>query len=173
MIPYNYSIPTHDTLLIMPTRYFRAGVGIVIYNSSYEVAFFERVKHPAGWEFPQGGISLNEHLNDTLWRELHEEVGLLREDIFSVTEFPDWLSYQEPETYIEHSIPRIGQIHHWFFLKLKPDTDIDLARATDNEFKNWKWSSFIDATKEVDPRKQRVYETLCAFFFENIQKTPL
>ena len=41
------------------TRFFRAGVGTVIYNSKGQVAWFERAQNPVGvWQFQQGGIDL-------------------------------------------------------------------------------------------------------------------
>lgn len=73
----------------LETRYFRAGVGTVIYNAAGRVVHFERTQNPAGmWQFQQGGIDLDEQPADTLWRELAEEVGLTKEDFDDVHEYP-------------------------------------------------------------------------------------
>ena len=40
----------------MPTRFFRAGVGTVIYNDKEEIVIFKRAQPPVGlWELQQGG----------------------------------------------------------------------------------------------------------------------
>ena len=78
------------------TRFFRAGVGTVIYNSAGEVAIFERAQNPIGaWQFQQGGIDLGEDFTTTLWRELSEEIGLKEIDFHTMNEYPNWTLYQD------------------------------------------------------------------------------
>jgi len=155
----------------MPTRFFRAGVGTVIYNEDGQVAFFERAQEPVGvWQFQQGGIDLDENPNDTLWRELMEEVGLSRDDIECVTELPGWLPYEDLLASTDPSVPRIGQIHRWFFLKLNVKSTIDLAKATDDEFKAWKWIAFENIISVPHKFKQHVYQKLYDFFKLEILK---
>lgn len=153
----------------MSSRYFRAGVGTVIHNKRNEVAFFRRAKHPVGiWQFQQGGIDEDETTQQTLWRELHEEVGLSESDIAQVDEFPDWLSYQDLDATTDHTIIRLGQTHRWFFLRLKDDISIDLSRATDAEFDDWSWVSFEEAIQRTGEHKQHVYQTLYSYFKKHI-----
>lgn len=149
----------------MSTRFFRASIGTVIYNNDGRVAFFERLQHPEGiWQFQQGGIDLGETLEQALWREVQEEVGLTRDDIEMVTERPDWTLYEDPPAVTDSSLARMGQVHHWYFLKLKSDVNIDLEKATDKEFKNWKWITFDEAIALTNPNKQHVYRALEEFF---------
>ncbi len=155
----------------MPTRFFRAGVGTVIYNEDGNVAFFRRKQHPPGiWQFQQGGIDDGETPEQTLWRELLEEVGLTKESIATTHELESWLIYQE----LDGGDPtnrRIGQAHRWYFLKLKPSVVIDLTLATDQEFDEWKWVTFPEAIAATGSHKQAVYRTLYEFFVSHIQKT--
>lgn len=82
----------------MATRYFRAGVGTVIYNDAGQIAIFKRVQPPVGiWELQQGGIDSGEVPEETLWRELHEEVGIIKDDIEHITSVPGWTIYQRAE----------------------------------------------------------------------------
>ncbi len=149
----------------MQNRYFRAGVGTVIYNSNNELAFFRRAQYPAGiWQFQQGGIDTNESVTTTLWRELKEEVGLTEDAVSLVTELPHWTVYQDLQTAQDDSAPRLGQAHCWFYLRLKEDESIDLSNATDNEFDEWKWVSFSEAISLTNDHKKHVYETLHVFF---------
>jgi putative (di)nucleoside polyphosphate hydrolase len=147
------------------TRFFRAGVGTVIYNEQHQVAIFKRAKYPVGvWQFQQGGIDLGEETETTLWRELHEEIGLTKDDIAEITEMPEWTVYPTADALAEASKSRIGQAHKWYFLKLRPNTTIDLSLATDQEASDYKFVSFAEAIAETEPLKQPVYHTLKRYF---------
>lgn len=157
----------------MKNRYFRAGVGTVIYKDAATVALFRRSKYPVGlWQFQQGGIDLGEDTETTLWRELAEEAGLVKEDFESTILMPNWTVYQDNHTEADNTAARFGQAHRWFFLKLKPTATIDLTKATDDEFDEWKWTSFEEALRVTGDRKKHVYETLHVFFRTKILQTP-
>jgi putative (di)nucleoside polyphosphate hydrolase len=153
----------------MSTRYFRAGVGTVIYNTKGEIAIFKRSMFPIGiWQFQQGGIDLGEVPEVTLWRELKEEVGLEKDDILTTTPVPGWHAYQDIGASTDPTIPRIGQVHTWFFVQLKPEVSIDLTRATDKEFSEWKFTSFEEAIATTSDHKKHIYEMLHTYFKKNI-----
>ncbi|MFQ3190305.1 MAG: putative (di)nucleoside polyphosphate hydrolase, partial [Paraglaciecola sp.] len=59
---------------------FRANVGIVICNELGQV-FWARRYGQHSWQFPQGGIDEGETAEQTMYRELHEEVGLKPEHV--------------------------------------------------------------------------------------------
>ena len=152
----------------MQDRHFRAGVGTVIYNQTNQVALWRRAVPPVGtWQFQQGGIDTGEQPEQTLWRELSEETGLTQTDIMNVHEYPNWtLQVYPPEILNQPSQPnsdRLGQVHKWFFLALKPDTTIDLARAADKEFDDFKWVTWDEALSIPPAYKVHVYEELCHY----------
>lgn len=149
----------------MSTRFFRAGVGTVIYNQSGEIALFERAAYPVGvWQFQQGGIDIGESVTDALWRELKEEVGLGTDDFLSVVEMPKWTVYQDDNSVTDSTISRFGQAHRWFFLELKADVEIDLSRATDDEFSDFRWTNFSEAISITTKLKRHVYQELAEFY---------
>lgn len=151
------------------TRFFRAGVGTVIYNQAGQVAWFERAQHPVGvWQFQQGGIDLGEDTQTTLWRELQEEVGLQPEDFAAVHEYPHWTVYQYDYTINDTSKSRFGQAHRWYFLKLKDDVIIDLSKATEQEASAIRFISFAEVLTETDNFKKHVYLELSNYFTANI-----
>ena len=153
----------------MVNRFFRASIGTVVYNDNNDVAFFERLQHPEGiWQFQQGGIDIGEHFEEALWREVQEEIGLLKENFDVITEREGWTLYEDAPALHDKTIVRLGQVHHWYFLKLKSDIEIDLSKATDNEFKNWKWVTFDEAVSLTNPNKQHVYKMLQEFFLEHL-----
>jgi putative (di)nucleoside polyphosphate hydrolase len=157
------------------TRFFRAGVGTVIYNSAGKVALFKRAQHPVGiWQFQQGGIDLGEDTMTTLWRELKEEIGLEETDFDLVTEYPKWTVHQHQHTEADATKSRLGQAHRWYFMKLKDDVEIDLAAATEVEASDFDWVSFAKAIEITDELKKHVYQELEAHFTQHIfnqQKT--
>jgi putative (di)nucleoside polyphosphate hydrolase len=157
----------------MPTRFFRAGVGTVIYNSAYQIAIFKRAQPPVGvWELQQGGIDVGESLEATLWRELHEEVGIIKDDIEQVTKMPGWTVYQRAE-HLDDSDNMIGQAHSWFFLKLRAGRDINLANSLEDEASDFRWTTFEELISITGDHKRHVYETVHEFFRNEIQKTSL
>jgi putative (di)nucleoside polyphosphate hydrolase len=151
------------------TRFFRAGVGTVIYNQAGRVAIFERSQYPVGvWQFQQGGIDLEEDTQTTLWRELSEETGLVKEDMELVTEYPVWTVYQDVNSVHDSSKSRLGQAHRWYFLKLKDTVYIDLSQATEIEASDFKWVSFDEAIAKTEELKKHVYRELETYFKEVI-----
>lgn len=153
------------------TRFFRAGVGTVIYNEENKVAMFKRAKYPVGvWQFQQGGIDLGEDTETTLWRELKEEVGLEASDIEQVDELEKWTIYPTQNALDDANKSRIGQAHKWYFLKLKPGTTINLSKATDEEASAFRFNTFTEAIAETEDLKKPVYQELERFFDEKIKK---
>jgi len=157
------------------TRFFRAGVGTVIYNQKGEVALFERAQNPSGvWQFQQGGIDTNEHPEETLWRELKEEIGLEESDFSSITKMPNWTVHQHEHSISDATKSRIGQAHLWYFLELKSEVEIDLSKALEHEASDFRWTTFTDAINVTGDLKKHVYHDLEKYFLEHIlphQKT--
>jgi putative (di)nucleoside polyphosphate hydrolase len=153
----------------MENPHYRAGVGTVIYNQNHEVALFRRCVPPVGtWQFQQGGIDAGEVLETTLWRELLEETGLSEADIVTTTPYPTATVQTYPPEILQ--LPdqpnplRLGQVHRWYFLELKPEINIDLNKAHDEEFDDWKWVSWEEALAVPPSYKVHVYQELYEYF---------
>ena len=155
-------------------QYFRVGAGSVIYNEHGEILLFARTDITALWQLPQGGMDPGESSEENLWRELFEETAINKTDIDQVDLYPDWLLYEYPP----EIRPRVrdgnclGQIHKWYFLKLKSGTEIDVSKAVDNEFNQVKWSTFGELMKQTDHFKYQVYVKLSEYFDANIKPKP-
>ena len=96
-----------------------------------------------------------------MFRELHEEVGLLPEHISIVARTRDWLRYEVPDRYIRRDARGHykGQKQIWFLLQLLGhDWDLNL-RATDHpEFDAWRWNDYWVPLDAVVEFKRGVYE---------------
>jgi putative (di)nucleoside polyphosphate hydrolase len=97
---------------------FRANVGIVLTRGSGEVFLGGRLGG-RGWQFPQGGVNRGEQIEEALFRELKEEIGLEPHDVEVLGSTRGWLRYRLPRQYIRDRC--IGQKQRWFLLKLVGD----------------------------------------------------
>lgn len=138
---------------------YRPNVGIIICNGRNEVFWGKRVNEHA-WQFPQGGIKAGETPERAMYRELHEEVGLLEEHVKVLGRTRDWLRYDVPTEWVrrESRSHYKGQKQIWYLLRfVGRDCDVKL-RATDHpEFDAWRWSDYWDPLESVIAFKRDVY----------------
>ena len=101
---------------------YRSNVAIVIGDGNGRLFWAKRVGQQA-WQFPQGGIDHGESVEDALYRELYEEVGLKSDDVKILQRSKRWLRYNIPEQMQrKHSKPLcIGQKQRWFYLQMTCD----------------------------------------------------
>ena len=145
---------------------FRANVGIVICNELGQV-FWARRYGQHSWQFPQGGIDENETAEQTMYRDLHEEVGLKPEDVKILAVTKNWLRYKLPKRLVRQgSNPVcIGQKQKWFLLQLTcKEEDVDLLHSSHPEFDNWRWVSFWYPVRNVVSFKREVYRRVMKEF---------
>lgn len=138
---------------------FRYGVGIILVNSNRQLFLAKRIGKDA-WQFPQGGMKENETPEQTMFRELKEEIGLREEDVKVLAATRRWLRYRLPKRLVRHySQPLcVGQKQKWFLLRLvNSDTAINLAATENPEFDSWAWVSYWYPLSQVVAFKRRVY----------------
>src|SRR5690606_15267058 len=110
--------------------------------------------------FPQGGIKRGESPEQAMYRELHEEVGLLPEHVRLIGRTREWLRYDVPTHWVrrEWRGHYRGQKQIWFLIRLVGrDTDIDLRASGHPEFDAWRWNSFWVPLEAVIEFKREVY----------------
>ncbi len=138
---------------------FRQNVGIVICNKLGKLLWAKRIGQN-GWQFPQGGIKADESLEQALYRELDEEVGLAEHDVSVLHQTSDWLRYHLPHNYIRHNQDPvcIGQKQKWFLLGLEAEeSKITLSKHEQPEFDEWRWVSYWYPVDQVIEFKRDVY----------------
>ncbi len=138
---------------------FRANVGIILCNEEGKLLLAGRIGSK-GWQFPQGGMQHGESAEEAMFRELHEEVGLLEGDVEVLGSTNDWLRYRLPKKYVRHhSKPLcIGQKQRWFILRfVGPDDCVRVDRSETPEFDRWRWVEFWRPVNDVIYFKRRVY----------------
>jgi len=138
---------------------YRLNVGIILMNHSGRVFWGKRQGHDS-WQFPQGGLHVDETAENAMVRELHEEIGLDREDINILGVTKRWLKYRLPKQYQRHgSSPLvIGQKQKWFLLELvTSEQKIRLDLSDSPEFDSWRWVDYHAPANSVIFFKKQVY----------------
>jgi putative (di)nucleoside polyphosphate hydrolase len=139
---------------------FRPNVGIILLNHKSQVFWGKRIRTHS-WQFPQGGIDRGENPEQAMFRELHEEVGLMPQHVQVLARTRDWLRYEVPDRFIRRDARGHykGQKQIWFLLQLVGhDWDLNL-RATDHpEFDAWRWNDYWVPLDVVVEFKRGVYE---------------
>jgi putative (di)nucleoside polyphosphate hydrolase len=138
---------------------FRANVAIVLIRDDRQVFLGGRTGG-RGWQFPQGGVQRGESAEEALFRELHEEIGLVRDDVEIVASTKRWLRYRLPRQYVRRqSSPLcIGQKQRWFLLRFNGDDQRLKFDATgEPEFECGRWVDYWTPVREVIYFKRAVY----------------
>jgi len=138
---------------------YRANVGIILSAENGSVLLAGRMGN-SGWQFPQGGVNVDESPQQAMYRELREEIGLGEEDVDLLGSTREWLKYQLPERFIRKGSEPvcIGQKQIWFLLKLtSPESHVRLDTMGDPEFDRWRWVDYWRPVKEVIFFKRQVY----------------
>lgn len=148
---------------------YRKNAAIVICNTQGKVLSCQRVENSDfNWQFPQGGIEVNETPLQAAYRELKEETGL--SNVKLIAEYPQPLRYKFSNEVIEKfkklGRTNIGQEQYWFlFLFSGNDNEIDFkTNPKEIEFKDFAWIDIDDAPDRVVDFKREVYKKVCAFF---------
>lgn len=145
--------------MIIDRAGYRLNVGIILINESNRVFWGKRTGHDA-WQFPQGGLATGEASLEAMFRELHEEVGLDREDVEVLGSTKRWLKYRLPKQYVRHgTVPLvIGQKQKWFLLRLiSSEQKIRLDLSDSPEFDSWRWIDYQEPREQVIFFKRQVY----------------
>ncbi len=138
---------------------YRANVGIILSNQHGQLLWARRMGQDA-WQFPQGGVNLEETAEQAMYRELWEEIGLNNDDVEIIGATSSWLRYKLPKRMVRrHSQPVcIGQKQKWYLLRLAAEESSVNLQATDSpEFEGWKWVDYWYPVDQVVYFKKRVY----------------
>jgi putative (di)nucleoside polyphosphate hydrolase len=138
---------------------FRANVGIILMRDGGDLFLGGRTGG-RGWQFPQGGIRRDEPLEQALYRELSEEIGLVESDVEVLGSTRSWLRYRLPPRYVRRNSQPIciGQKQRWFLLRFRSSEDrFRFDSTAEPEFERWRWVPYWTPVQEVIYFKRRVY----------------
>ena len=141
---------------------YRSNVGIILLNSKNEVFWGKRIKQDS-WQFPQGGIKSGETPLQAMYRELEEEIGLLRAHVRILGRTREWLRYDVPERWARRQREAKGAAYRgqkqiWYLLRMVGrDCDVRLRASGHPEFDAWRWHDYWVPLESVIDFKREVY----------------
>lgn len=150
---------------------YRLNVGMILANGQGQLFWGKRIR-ANGWQFPQGGVHPDETLEETMFRELAEEIGLTKKDVKILSTTKKWFHYKLP-TYLQQNQHKlfIGQKQKWFLLRLTSEENkINLRKCSKPEFNGWKWIDYWEPPKHVVYFKRDVYLKVLTEFAPIMQK---
>ncbi len=153
--------------VVIDEKGFRANVGMILCNGQQQLFWAERIRQKGAWQFPQGGVQNGETPTEAMYRELHEEVGLMPEQVALLAETQDWLYYRLPKPLVRKKQKPlcIGQKQKWFLLRLLTEDDsIQLSHSATPEFIQWRWVDYWEPVKQVVNFKREVYQQALVLF---------
>ena len=135
---------------------FRAGVGAVLINQKREVLAFERINIKDAWQFPQGGLEIDEKPLDAVYRELTEETGILPQHLKLIDTYPEWLVYE-----LDHDKQSLrtgrGQVQKWFLFEfIGQDKDINI-KTQEPEFGSYAWMTMDKLIEKTISFRKPIY----------------
>lgn len=144
---------------------YRPNVAAIVLSSHYphkcEILIASRTDLENAWQFPQGGIDAGETPKEALFRELREEIGT--DDVKIIAEFPEWISYDFPESILNKMKPFDGQTQRYFLVKLNKGAKINLD-TEHPEFSTWRFVVSDEIFDFITFFKRNVYKKVIAYF---------
>ena len=120
---------------------YRPNVAAVMVDPAGSLLICERATIPGAWQFPQGGVDLGETLEEALFREVREEVGLSRRH-YDVVSRREGYRYLYPQHVRDKKLRKHGnhgQEQTYFLCHLKDDAPPVNVNQKPREFRAYRW----------------------------------
>ena len=129
---------------------YRNAIFVVVYSkkeNKIEYLVLKRKHHWTGWEFPKGGININEKKEHAVKREVMEETGL---KVLGVKKFNYSGKYRYKKKFVDRK-GLIGQSFSLYAAKVKKGK----VKVSKREHSRYKWLEFEKAVKKVRFNNQK------------------
>lgn len=139
---------------------YRYNVGIIVVNRENRLLWAKRQGQTNAWQFPQGGVQQGESIQEAMYREMGEELGLSPDDVACIAVNRRWVFYTLPPHFRRHDRQPlcIGQKQRWFLLRLlTDDASIKIDQGELSEFDQWEWVDYWYPLDHVISFKRQVY----------------
>lgn len=148
---------------------YRPNVAALMINSVGNLLICERTTVPGAWQFPQGGVDNGETVENALFREVREEIGLEKHH-YEILAVRDGYRYLYPPDVREKKIKKHGnhgQEQTYFLCQLKPNAPAINVNQSPQEFSAYRWIPPAEFDLDWLPTfKHEVYRAVMEDFFE-------
>ena len=157
--PPGGAAPGHKPVL------YRPNVAAIILNPEGQMLVAQRSSVRGAWQFPQGGVDAGEGLEEALFREIEEEIGV-KQELIKLLDRKGGYRYDFPRGRLKFGIYG-GQEQVYYLCRfLGKDKDINLF-TKHQEFDRWRWIRPEKFDIEWVPRfKRDVYRRVLKDFFD-------
>lgn len=131
----------------------RPNVCMIVLNSENKVFLGERAGEPGVWQFPQGGIEADASIEESVIRELHEELGA-EKNLFQIIRRLDATHEYDFARTPPYAVGKFrGQAQSFWLVRfVGTDQDINLSRF-EVEFTNFRWVSLSEVLSLAEPKR--------------------
>ncbi|MEO7100724.1 MAG: RNA pyrophosphohydrolase [Luteolibacter sp.] len=147
---------------------YRPNVAALVVNSEGNLLICERMTIPGAWQFPQGGVDAGETLEQALYREVREEVGLEPKH-YEVIDRREGYRYLYPEAARGKKLRKHGshgQEQTYFLCHLNPGAPEINVNQKPREFRAYRWIPPEEFELDwLPPFKHDVYREVMRDFF--------
>lgn len=147
---------------------YRPNVAALMTNEDGNLLICERCTIPGAWQFPQGGVDPGENIEEALYREIREEIGLSKEH-YDILNRKDGYRYLYPADVRSKKIQKHGnhgQEQTYFLCKIRPESPEVNVNQSPREFRSYRWIHPVEFDLDWLPGfKREVYRAVMKDFF--------
>lgn len=152
------------------TSLYRPNVGVMVINKAGKILVCQRTdiaQENQPWQMVQGGIDEGEAVIDAGLRELAEETNIKANEVKQIELWDEFQYYDYPLNLITPYNETIGQKQKWLIVKyLKDDNTVDISKAIEKEFNDYKWVTITEAIELIWKPKKAIYRRLAQRYKE-------
>jgi putative (di)nucleoside polyphosphate hydrolase len=136
---------------------YRQNVCMILFNDQKQILLGERFRQAGIWQFPQGGVEAEYSLEENVYRELEEELGLCRPAVEIIKQLEATHRY-EWEIPPSHFVNRfIGQEQTFWLVRVSDASKINLV-SEEQEFQQVRWLEPHVVLAAVEPVRIKGYQ---------------
>jgi putative (di)nucleoside polyphosphate hydrolase len=142
---------------------YRNSVGALLLNKKKQLYFFRRIDFPDNWQGIEGGVDDGETNDIAIYREIEEEIGIVKKDLKFIAKTND--SYKYLYKNGANKWGQIGQQKQFYLFEfMGNENDLLKNIAKEVEFTDWKLVNSDEALKLVSDFKVDLYKKVLEEF---------